>query len=565
MSTSAEGNKPNPLTLAMGMFRRIDWPRAMRLGSGLVLMIFVTLHLINHALGIVSLEEMEMMQGWRWMIWKSFAGTLLLYGAFATHIVLVLSRVVRRGTFRMPVKEAVQLVLGFTIPFLLIGHIVGTRIAGGALEVDEAYAAVLPRLWSGSALWQSLLVLVVWFHGVLGIHYVLSAKRRPRHIVDEILWAIAILLPVLSLVGFAVGAREAMGRFGLVPVSPEIASFVHMTTTEGRLAALVVIAMAAGIVTLRELNRRRRRNITVNYVGHGAITVRPGLSLLEISRERRLPHPSICGGRGRCATCRVLVTKGVNDLPAMGVAERTLLEQVAAPPGVRLACQLHPTHDLTAQILLPAMGDKAQTSQSEHAGWGMAEDATVLVVDMRAFTTLASKQVPYELVVLVNRFQEEMIQAVRAHGGRVDLVIVDGLTAVFKREGHSDHGAKNALKAAGDMLRSVEALNEQFRGALPLPLRVGIGIHTGPVLTARIGALQAHVATVALGQTVAVANRLERLTKEMLSDLVISREVAAAAGIALVQTRLQEVYVAGCETPVFAYPVNMMSEVEVIS
>ena len=100
----------------------------LRLASGLVLAAFVVSHLANHALGIVSVQAMEAVQDWRTALWRSLPGTALLIAAFATHLVLTLSKFIRRRAWRMPRWEAAQLVLGLCIPALLFPHIAATRL-----------------------------------------------------------------------------------------------------------------------------------------------------------------------------------------------------------------------------------------------------------------------------------------------------------------------------------------------------------------------------------------------------------------------------------------------------
>jgi len=112
------------------------------------------------------------------------------------------------------------------------------------------------------------------------------------------------------------------------------------------------------------------------------------------------------------------------------------------------------------------------------------------------------------------------------------------------------------------MFKAITALNQQYKGALPLPLRIGVGIHTGPVVTAKVGTAQSQAVTLALGETVAVASRLEAVTKEILSDLVVSRDVAEAAGLAIIQSKVRDIYVLGREEPISAYPVSDLREID---
>ena len=105
------------------------WRARLRLWSGCVLFLYVTLHLSNHALGLISLDAMEAGRVWFLRLWRNPLGTAALYTALLVHPLLALWSIYRRRTLRMPPWETTQLVLGLLIPPLLAGHIVGTRLA----------------------------------------------------------------------------------------------------------------------------------------------------------------------------------------------------------------------------------------------------------------------------------------------------------------------------------------------------------------------------------------------------------------------------------------------------
>jgi adenylate cyclase len=538
--------------------RYLVWERKVRLVSGLILLAFVTTHLLNHAIGIFGIDAMQAVQVWRVAFWRSWPGTILLYGAGALHIGLALKRIAGRRTWRMPIQEALQIALGLSVPLLLYDHIIGTRILSSFAGVNDTYLATLRRLWPGLAWKQSLLVLVVWTHGMIGLHYTIRSKDwYPK--VRQIGLLIAFTLPLMALAGFVAAGREALefdttlGRW-----TPEQVAFFKMTARWANLSILAVAALLVLTILVMELARRFGGKVLIRYTGHGDIHMPKGLTLLEASRDNGIPHPSLCGGRGRCSTCRVLVLKGLESLPEPSPSEQAILNRISAPPRVRLACQIRPNRDLNVQILLPVEVPDSQIDWDEEAfKWGVERRATVLFVDLRAFDRLSHTQLPYDLVVLLNRFVAEMRQAIEAHGGRVTMFLSDGLMAVFGLTNQRSSGSRAAIAAAQDMLKVADTLNAEFSAALPLPLRVGIGVHTGPLVMARIGDEERGFMVTALGETVTIAGRLEAATKDSLTDCLISQASLDEAKHSIPATEQRKINVPGITEPVVAYPLTM--------
>ncbi|HSG94200.1 MAG TPA: hypothetical protein VLA28_01680, partial [Afifellaceae bacterium] len=247
----------------------------LRLLSGLVLFSFALFHFINHALGLISPEAMEAMQKVRMAFWRSLPGTGLLYGAMATHIVLVVRRFTKRRTLKMPVWEAAQWALGFLIPALIIKHLIHTRIAAELFDRPNGYRAVLETMWPGAAFDQIALLTVVWVHSVIGLHFWLRLRQWYRRLLP-VLFALAVLIPVLAVLGFIEAGRTvddrlerqaAAGSYGRTLSEAEL-QFLNDwgKTLTGGLAFLF-----AGIVLYNPLRRRfnRTRNtIKVSYPGN---------------------------------------------------------------------------------------------------------------------------------------------------------------------------------------------------------------------------------------------------------------------------------------------------------
>src|SRR5437870_631367 len=142
--------------------------RQLRLASGLVMLAYVTMHLLNHAVGLVSLEAMEDVLWYIFRIWSKRPTQALLYGSFLVHYGLALWALWQRRSLRLRASEMMQLVLGFAIPILLAQHVVGTRIADNFFHTDTGYYAYL--LWvyfvrspEHGAL-QLLALVVAWAH-----------------------------------------------------------------------------------------------------------------------------------------------------------------------------------------------------------------------------------------------------------------------------------------------------------------------------------------------------------------------------------------------------------------
>jgi adenylate cyclase len=191
--------------------RRAD--RWLRLVTGLIIACYVVPHFLNHALGIASIDAMDRVRGVLAAWWRSAPGTLLLYGSLLTHFALALVSLYRRTTLRMPLWEAAQLVLGLAVPPLLIAHVVGTRLSWLLLGHHIGYERIVGVLWADSwaAARQSLLLLIVWTHFALGMHYWLRIKRWYAA-AQPFLFALALLVPSLALAGFAAAGNEIWPR-----------------------------------------------------------------------------------------------------------------------------------------------------------------------------------------------------------------------------------------------------------------------------------------------------------------------------------------------------------------
>jgi adenylate cyclase len=517
------------------------WLRRARLGSGLVLFAYLLTHFTNHALGLISLETMDAGEVWFLRLWRSFPGTVALYGALFTHIALALVSLYRRRHLRMPPWEGVQLLLGLVIPPLLAGHVVGIRLAAELYGTSSSYTRVVLGLWHlapALGLKQALVVLVAWTHGCMGLHYWLRLQRWYAHVRGPAL-AVAVVVPLLALLGFAAAGRrvDALARYPAWVGNTLAAAHVPTPAQRARLLAVenAIIggyAIAIALVMVGRAvrtARQSRHRLTVTYPDGRAVTVPLGFSVLEASRAGGIPHASVCGGRGRCSTCRVRVMQGLDKAPPPSADELKVLARVGAPANVRLACQLRPTADVAVAPLLPP-SVAARDAGVGDAGAGREQEVAVLFADLRGFTTVAERKLPYDVVFILNRYFEAVGGAIARAGGIANQFTGDGVMALFGLTGDARDGCRRALAAAGEIVASLDRLNRALADELPLPLKIGIGIHVGPTVVGRMGYGDAVYFT-AVGDTVNAASRLEQLTKRYECELIISEKVGHLAGL----------------------------------
>jgi adenylate cyclase len=538
--------------------------RQIRLWTGLVLFTYLTTHFLNHALGLVSLEAMAAGQGWFVLIWRSLPGTVALYGSFGIHNLLALWALYRRRTLRMPAWEASQLALGLLVPPLLVWHVVGTRLAHEVAGTQTTYTFVVLALWQLNpiaGLRQVVVLAVAWIHGCIGLHFWLRLRPwYPR--VARTIYSGFLLLPVLALLGFATAGQEVARRArepGFVqtvirearlpsPAQRAVLDRVAYAIFWGDLGAIALVLAARAV---RE-HIRRRQGVRVAYPGGREVLVPAGFTILEASRFAGILHASVCGGRGRCSTCRVRVIRGEEHLPAATTDELRVLGRVGAPAHVRLACQVRPRRDLAVVPLVPAGAGPAEALPTGHRD-GEELTIAVLFADLRGFTRLAERKLPYDVVFILNRYFEAVGGAITDAGGIVNQFTGDGVMALFGVDGTGpEEGSRQAVRAAAAMVARVQELSRALADDLDTALRLGIGIHTGPAVVGQMGYASTTYLT-AVGDTVHVAARLEALTKEYACELVLSEEVAVRAGLDVSDHARHELTVRNREAPLAVF------------
>ena len=261
-------------------------------------------------------------------LWQSGLGTLLLYSALAIHASLGLWALYERRHFRFKASEAVQLVFGLSIPLLLGAHVVSQRIGLDLYGIERGYAQALHTFWVASptrGALQAVALVVAWIHACIGLYFWLRLKSFFRRAAPTLL-AAAVLLPTLALLGFyqsgrAVAALGSMPAWQADNLSPGQVGTPEQNAGLAGIRDNFLYAWAVAIVLV--LSRAAfGRSPSVAVVSSGSRTptagpfaFRSGLSVLEASWRFNIPHACVCGGRGRCSTCRIRIVGDRRALP----------------------------------------------------------------------------------------------------------------------------------------------------------------------------------------------------------------------------------------------------------
>jgi len=535
--------------------------RRARILSGLIIFSFVFSHLFNHSLALISIDTAERARKWFSLIWLNPVSSLLFYGSVLVHVCLVLRSLYLRQTLRMPLREALQIVFGLSIPFLIISHAVNIRVSHMMYGIDVGYYSVVRRLWINNPMggaWQSLALVVIWVHGCIGLYFWLRYRDwYPR--IAGLFMTVAVMLPLLALLGFSDAGRwlqEIDQKYALppglmdstiqrdeLPLQREMEtriSFVTGTIEAVFAGAVLLVFMLRGVRSFRQ----RLTAIGINYEHGAQARVPAGFSILEASRLAGIPHYSVCGGKGRCSTCRVKVLHSNGPLPPPGDIEQTTLRRIHADSDVRLGCQLRPTKDLDIALLVSPPQQSDLPADAQPARPGREEEIAILFCDLRNFTTLSEAKLPYDVVFLLNRYFTIVGQAVEHAGGHLDKFIGDGAMALFGLGDDAENGCRDAMKAAATILRDIATLNEGLEKQFSVRLEVVVGIHSGPSIVGVMGYGAAKTLT-AIGDTVNVASRLESKAKEFGAAIVVSEPAIIQAGQPIADLRSEQIVIRG--------------------
>ncbi len=206
------------------------------------------------------------------------------------------------------------------------------------------------------------------------------------------------------------------------------------------------------------------------------------------------------------------------------------------------------------QKYVPADVVRAALNMRDGGRLSSKQIATVLFSDIRDFTATAEKMQPEEVVSFLNDYLQRMVDIVFDEGGIVDKFVGDAVMAVFGAPIVKPDDAARAVRAAQRMIVEVERFNAEQARRAGVQIRIGIGLHTGPLIAGNIGSDRKMEYTV-IGDTVNVASRVESLNKELKTQILITQDTYDAAGRAFEVRPMPPVSVKGKQQKLQVYEV----------
>lgn len=246
-------------------------------------------------------------------------------------------------------------------------------------------------------------------------------------------------------------------------------------------------------------------------------------SILEASLKAGIAHVHDCGGKGKCATCRVLVMEGLEHCSLQGRDELLIAQKIGFTPRMRLACQTKLNGNVAVRRLV--MDHDDSSSKRDHGlkatgPIGRERLATILFADIQGFTPFAESLPAFDVVHVLNRYFMKMGDVISKNGGKIHNYMGDGFMALFGVE-ENECRALNAIRAGLGLLEAMDQFKEYLRQFYFRDLDIRVGVHCGEVIWGEIGSRDLKQMT-AIGDAVNFTSRIEALNKQAKSRFLIS-------------------------------------------
>jgi class 3 adenylate cyclase len=186
---------------------------------------------------------------------------------------------------------------------------------------------------------------------------------------------------------------------------------------------------------------------------------------------------------------------------------------------------------------------------------GDRREVTVMFADIRDFTRISEQHDPTIVIEVLNGYFGEMSEVIRSHHGHVTRIMGDGIMSVLGALQRNPWHALDAVEAAVAMKKALDRYNEELRARGFPELRFGIGIHSGTVVAGVVGSKELLEFTV-MGDAVNVASRVEGLTRELDSDILVTQEVRKRVGERFPMVEKDPVRIKGKTDPIATWAVE---------
>ena len=363
--------------------------RAARITSGLYLLAYVTSHLINLSLGLISIQAMDIARPYLTGTWTGPVMGQLLSLSLLVHFALGLLAIYKRPTLRTSLQDGVQLVTGLLVVPLLATHAIGISMLDD-FGVDFSFNQTIRLFWLSQptlGLVQVVMLAVVWVHGCAGLFTWLRSKENARNILGW-LYPLAVAVPVVALLGYAEAGRAVLTQAEAPKI--EQAYEAPRQTTENQQAAYTATpapvvdyalikqvtrtviwgSIVLGILTILarwvRVSVIKSERVSLIRDGVGPMPSTSALTMLDGFRQNDQSHASLCEGRGRCGTCAVRILRSEFPLPPPSPLEARTLLRINAPENARLACQVMPA------------GGRVETAPMYPADYSFHDEKSVL-------------------------------------------------------------------------------------------------------------------------------------------------------------------------------------------
>jgi adenylate cyclase len=266
------------------------------------------------------------------------------------------------------------------------------------------------------------------------------------------------------------------------------------------------------------------------------IEMAAGESLLQAAVRAGIPLAHICGGHGRCSTCRVIILEGLEHCLPCTEEEEAIARQLQFDPALRLACQTRVTGNVTLRRLVLDDEDLELSSLFirgvEPGSVGVEKQVFILFADIIGFTPFAEALLPYDVIHVLSRYFHLVGKVIARHGGRIDNYMGDGFMALFESEDPFE-GSLRAVRAGLEMLAAVDNFGPYLQELYQQKFHIRLGLHFGQVVAGDLG-MPGNKKMTVIGDAVNFASRIETANKQAGTQFLISEDAYA-----LVQARVR--------------------------